>query len=86
VLRAEPGVYGLVASDPTVSRTVDRLAEDAPRALAAISSARAAARATAWRLAGQHAPDHAVDAGAPLVIEVDATLVTAHSPGVGPGS
>jgi hypothetical protein len=23
VLRAEPGVYGPVASDPTVSRTVD---------------------------------------------------------------
>jgi len=79
LLRAEPGVYGLVASDPTVSRTVDRLAEDAPRALAAISSARAAARATAWRLAGQRAPDHDVDAGGPLVIDVDATLVTAHS-------
>jgi Transposase DDE domain group 1 len=26
LLRAEPGVYGLVASDPTVSRTVDALA------------------------------------------------------------
>src|SRR5215207_1574003 len=32
LLRAEPGVYGLVASDPTVSRTVDVLAADAPRA------------------------------------------------------
>ena len=29
VLRAEPGVFGLVASDPTVSRTIDRLADDA---------------------------------------------------------
>jgi hypothetical protein len=28
VLRAEPGLFGLVASDPTVSRTVDRLAAD----------------------------------------------------------
>ena len=26
LLRAEPGVFGLVASDPTVSRTIDRLA------------------------------------------------------------
>ncbi len=29
LLRAEPGVYGLVASDPTVSRTIDALAADA---------------------------------------------------------
>ena len=79
VLRAEPGVYGLVASDPTVSRTIDRLARDAPRALAAIGAARMVARAQAWTLAGEHAPDHGIDAGAPLVIDVDATLVTAHS-------
>ena len=79
VLRAEPGVYGAVASDPTVSRTIDRLAENAPQALAAIHSARAAARARAWVLAGEHAPDHGIDAGSPLVIDIDATLVTAHS-------
>jgi hypothetical protein len=40
LLRAEPGVYGLVASDPTVSRTIERLAQDAPRALAVIHAAR----------------------------------------------
>lgn len=79
VARAEPGLFGPVASDPTVSRTIDRLAADAPRALGAISTARAAARARAWQLAGEHAPDHGIDAGRPLVIDVDATLVTAHS-------
>jgi len=79
VLRAEPQVYGRVASDPTVSRTIDALAADAPRALAAINAARAAARARVWELAGQHAPDHAASASAPVVIDVDATLVTAHS-------
>jgi len=79
VLRAEPGVYGPVASDPTVSRTIDALAGDAPRALAAINTARAAARARVWKLAGEHAPDHQADAQAPLVVDVDATLVTAHS-------
>ena len=79
LLRAEPGLYGRVASDPTVSRTIDRLAEDAERALAAIHTARAAARARAWELAGEHAPDSGVDAGSPLVIDIDATLVTAHS-------
>jgi hypothetical protein len=30
-------------------------------------------------LAGEHAPDHETDAAGPLVIDVDATLVTAHS-------
>ena len=79
VLRAEPDVFGRVASDPTVSRTIDRLADDADKVLAAVEGARAAARATAWRLAGDRAPDHGTDAGRPLVIDVDATLVTAHS-------
>ena len=86
VLRSEPGVFGLVASDPTVSRTIDRLAQDATAALAAIDTARAAARARAWRLAGDHAPDHGIDAGSPLIIDVDATLLDAHSPGIGTGS
>ena len=79
LLRAEPGLYGLVASDPTVSRTIDTLAADAPAALAAIDVARAAVRARGWALAGEHAPDHGIDARRPLVIDVDATLVTAHS-------
>src|SRR5450759_2025011 len=79
VLRAEPGVYGRVASDPTVSRAIAALASDAPAALKAIDAARAAARAQAWRLAGRHAPDHGSDAKQPLVIDLDATLVTSHS-------
>lgn len=79
VLRSEPGVYGRVASDPTVSRVVDALAADAPRALAAINSARAGAREAVWKAAGPNAPDHEVSAEQPLVIDVDATLVTSHS-------
>src|SRR3954471_8551163 len=78
-LRAHPQVFGPVASDPTVSRLVDTLAADAPAALAAIDAARAAARKQAWELAGEHAPDHGADAFQPVVIDVDATLVTAHS-------
>jgi hypothetical protein len=79
LLRSAPGLFGAVASDPTVSRTIDALAQDAPAALAAIATARAAARARAWELAGSRAPDHDVTAARPLVIDVDATLVTAHS-------
>ena len=79
VLRSEPALYGRVASDPTVSRVLDALAADAPAVLKAIDSARAHARAQAWSLAGVHAPDHATTAKAPLVIDLDATLVTSHS-------
>jgi len=78
-LRAEPAVFGHVASDPTVSRLVDTLAADAPAALAAINTARARVRATAWKLAGRHAPNHLVSAEEPIVIDLDATLITAHS-------
>jgi Transposase DDE domain group 1 len=79
VVRAEPAVFGLVASDPTVSRTIDALARDASGALRAIHAARAVARARVWALAGEHAPHAGIDAVHPIVIDVDATLVTAHS-------
>jgi len=42
LLREQPGLFGDVASDPTVSRTIDALAVDAPRVLKAINTARAA--------------------------------------------
>lgn len=48
LLRAEPRVFGRVASDPTVSRTIDRLPADADRVLAAIDGARRARRRS-WR-------------------------------------
>ena len=78
-LRVQPGVFGPVASDPTVSRLINRLAADASQVLAAIASARAAARARVWGLAGVRAPDHQADADDPVVVDLDATLVTAHS-------
>jgi Transposase DDE domain group 1 len=79
LLRAEPGVFGRIASDPTVSRLIDTLAADADQALATIEAARADARARVWTLAGQHAPGHGADVSSPLIIDLDATLVTAHS-------
>jgi hypothetical protein len=78
LLRSEPGVYGRVASDPTVSRMISRLAGD-PDVLTAIHRARAIARAKVWNRAGAHAPNHAISAKQPLIIDVDATLVTAYS-------
>jgi Transposase DDE domain group 1 len=75
VLRAEPVLFGPVASDPVVSRLVSRLAGDAPRALRAIRAARAAARRRAWALAGAAAPG----AGGQLIVDLDATIVISHS-------
>ena len=79
-LRAEPALFGPVASDPVVSRLVSRLASDAPRALKAIRSARAAARERAWALAGDAAPG--AD-GALVTVDIDATVVTSCSPALG---
>ncbi len=79
LLREQPTVFGSVASDPTVSRLITTLAADAPGALRAIDAARAEARKNAWSRAGTDAPDHGIDAAHPLIIDLDATLVTAHS-------
>lgn len=78
-LRAEPGIYGPVASDPTISRTITALAADVTRAEAAVATARRAARETAWRAAGDHAPGVGGSACNPLIIDLDATLITAHT-------
>ncbi|HEV8277266.1 MAG TPA: IS1380 family transposase [Streptosporangiaceae bacterium] len=76
VLRAQPGLCGLVASDPVVSRLIGALAGDLPRALRVIRAARAAARERAWALAGERAPG--AD-GALIPVDIDATIVVAHS-------
>jgi hypothetical protein len=76
VLRAQPELCGPVASDPVVSRLISALAADLPRALRAIRGARAAARERAWALAGDGAPG---GDGSLVPVDIDATIVTAHS-------
>lgn len=75
MLRAEPAVFGPVASDPTVSRLLDKLAAAGPKALTAIRSARADVRDHVWKLAGPSAPD----AGGQVIVDLDGVLVLAHS-------
>jgi hypothetical protein len=76
ILRSSPEVYGPVASDPTVSRTIGVLAKAGPTALRAIRKVRAAARERVWALAGDAAPS----AGGELIpVDLDATIVIAHS-------
>jgi hypothetical protein len=76
VLRSQPELFGPVASDPTVSRLIDRLAADDARALKAIRAARATARQRAWHLAGARAPG---TDGQPVIVDLDATIVVSHS-------
>jgi hypothetical protein len=76
VLRAQPGLFGPVASDPVVSRLIARLAADAPKSLKAIRAARAAARERVWALAGPAAPG---TGGGLILLDVDATVVTSCS-------
>ncbi|MCF8608567.1 IS1380 family transposase [Gordonia sp. HY285] len=78
-IRERPDTFGHVASDPTVSRLISSLAQSPVQALSAIAAARAATRAHVWSLAGATAPNHDISAKKPLVIDLDATLVTAHS-------
>lgn len=74
LVRAQPQLFGPVASDATVSRLVEALAADGQAALAAIRRARAAAREAVW---GRRDPRAGVRG--PVVIDLDATLVTAYS-------
>jgi hypothetical protein len=55
LLRSQPGVFGPVASDPTVSRVIDDLADAGAQGLTAIRTARAAARA--WGMAAARDTD-----------------------------
>ena len=73
VVRAQPELFGKVASDPTISRLIDALGEDPAAAIAAVRGARAAARSTVW---GHRWP---LRAGGPVVVDLDATLIGAHS-------
>src|SRR4051812_28026117 len=68
-VRDQQPLFGPVASDATAFRLIDALARD-PQLLAGLRVARARARANAW--AAGMAPER-------VLIDIDATLITAHS-------
>jgi hypothetical protein len=68
-VREQDVLFGVVASDSTAFRIVDRIASE-PGMLDAVRVAHARARARFWELGG--APQR-------LTLDVDATLITAHS-------
>jgi DDE family transposase len=68
-VRDQQALFGPVASDSTAFRVIDRVACE-PALLEALRAAHARARERMWRLHG--APER-------LTIDIDATLITAHS-------
>ena len=77
-LRHHDGVLGLVASAPTVWRTLD---EATPAALGRIEKVRAKVRRHVWGLLNRPPVSTVAgtDLGEVIVLDVDATLVSAHS-------
>jgi hypothetical protein len=73
VVRAQRELFGSVASDPTVSRLVDKLASDVEGALDSLRQARAEARAVAWQ---NRCP---VPSDGLVPVDIDGTIVVAHS-------
>ena len=67
--RDQAVLFGSVASDSTAFRMIDKIARD-PALVEALRAAQARARERVWKLTG--APDQ-------LTIDIDATLITAHS-------
>jgi hypothetical protein len=78
-IRSQPQVFGTVASDPTISRVFAALALDVDDAVAAIRDVRADARAAAWAQRRPLAGTPYERSGGQVIVDIDATLVTAHS-------
>lgn len=85
LVRAQPGLFGPVASDAMVSRLIAALAADIEVSLPAIRSARARARARVWGRRRPLAGRAGRRAGGKVIVDMDSTLVTAHSDRNGPG-
>jgi hypothetical protein len=78
-VRSQPEVFGTVASDPTVSRVFATLAGDVDEAVAAIRAVRASARAAVWARRRPLAGTAGDRTGGQVILDLDATLVAAHS-------
>ncbi|HEY8295060.1 MAG TPA: IS1380 family transposase [Micrococcaceae bacterium] len=79
ILRVSPGVYGQLPSNATVSRFFERTVTNPELFGYGIETLTRELRSRVWEAAGSRNPALSATAADPLIIDLDATLVTSHS-------
>jgi len=79
ILRSGPGVFGGVASNATISRFFERTVANPDLFDYGFSTMSRQLRSRVWAAAGDRNPALHATALDPLIIDLDATLVTSHS-------
>lgn len=77
--RDSPEVFGAIASNPTVSRFVKRATDQQEAFDQGFSTLMRATRERVWAAAGKRNPALQATKHVPLILDIDAILVTAHS-------
>lgn len=79
MFRSQPGVFGNVASNSTVSRFFDRAAANPEAFTHGCETLARTLRTMIWEATGQRSPQARATAAEPVIIDIDATLVRSHS-------
>lgn len=79
MLRAAPGLFGHIPSNATVSRFFERTVINPELFTHGFETLARQLRSRAWDAAGERNPAASATAADPLIIDLDATLVTSHS-------
>ena len=79
MLRSSPGVFGQLPSNATVSRFFERTVTNPELFSYGFETLTQELRTRAWDAAGNRNPAASATAADPLIIDLDATLVTSHS-------
>ena len=79
ILRSSPGVFGQLPSNATVSRFFERTVANPELFSYGFETLTRELRTRAWDAAGNRNPALSATAADPLIIDIDATLVTSHS-------
>jgi hypothetical protein len=79
ILRSSPGLFGQLPSNATVSRFFERTVANPELFSYGFETLTRELRTRAWNAAGNRNPAASATAADPLIIDIDATLVTSHS-------
>lgn len=79
MLRSSPGIFGPVPSNATMSRFFERTVANPELFSYGFETLTRELRSRAWDAAGNFEPGGQATAADPLIVDLDATLVTSHS-------